>query len=81
MVSDAPNANGVTHTICPSCLNRMVMLSPHTGGIDPAALAAAPGYFGDAFKHWIPPALNFVPLGKISPAKNTISTRASKEFA
>ena len=51
VVSDAPNGTGVTHTICPSCLNRMVTLSPHTGGIDPAALLPAPDYFGDAFKH------------------------------
>jgi hypothetical protein len=49
VVTAAPNATGITHTICPSCLDRTITHSD--GGIDPAALMPPPDYFGDAFKH------------------------------
>jgi hypothetical protein len=49
IVRAEPKATGVTHTICPPCLDRTITLSDD-GGIDPAALLPASGYFGDTFK-------------------------------
>jgi len=49
VVTAAPNATGITHTICPSCLDRTITHS-EGGPVDPAALLPPPDYFGDAFK-------------------------------
>jgi hypothetical protein len=49
VVRAAPKATGVTHTICPPCLDRTIGVSAD-GGIDPAALHRAAGYFGDTSK-------------------------------
>jgi hypothetical protein len=49
VVTAAPKAAGVTHTICASCLDRTIAHSDD-GGIDPAALLPSADYFGDAFK-------------------------------
>ena len=49
VVTREPNATGITHTICPSCLDRTITHIDE-GPLDPAALQP-PDYFGDAFKH------------------------------
>jgi hypothetical protein len=50
VVTAAPNGVGITHTICPACLDRTLTLSGE-GPTDPATLLPPPDYFGDAFKH------------------------------
>ena len=45
-VTAAPPGAHVTHTICPSCVDRTARLSDD----DPAELNPSPDYFGDAFK-------------------------------
>ena len=50
MVTAEPNATGITHTICPSCLDRTITHIDE-GPVDPAALQPPADYFGDAFKH------------------------------
>ena len=51
VVKAAPNATGITHTICPSCVDRTITHSAD-GQTDPAVLLPPPDYFdfGDAFK-------------------------------
>jgi hypothetical protein len=50
VVTATPNGAGVTHTICPSCLDYAIT---HSGDspVAPSALLPPPDYFGDAFKH------------------------------
>lgn len=50
VVAAAPDGTAITHTICPSCLDRTIRRSGE-GPVDPAALLPPPDYFGDAFKH------------------------------
>jgi hypothetical protein len=48
VVTAASNGAGITHTICPSCLDRT--LTSGDGSSVPIVLLPPPGYFGDAFK-------------------------------
>jgi hypothetical protein len=48
VVTPEANATGITHTICPSCLDR-TMTHIDEGSVDPATFQPS-DYFGDVFK-------------------------------